>query len=129
MKREVKLITGRTLDQGIFIEHKHSDEYLNAAAICRINPKLMKEIGVDEGDRVKVITDVADVVVRAVGDDNIGEKMIFVPMGPWANFVLGMDVGMGGMPSFKGVDAKIESTDEKTPKMEELMERYRYIGR
>ena len=124
MKREVKLITGRTLDQGRFIEHKHSDGYLNAAAICQINPRLMKDIGIDEGGGVKVITDVADVVVRAVGDDNIGEEMIFVPMGPWANFVLGIDVGMAGMPSFKGVNAKIESTDEKTPKMEELMKRY-----
>ena len=92
MKREVKLITGRTLDQGIFIDHKHSDDYLNAAAICRINPRLMKDIGVDEGGGVKVITDVADVVVRSMKDDNIGEKMIFVPMVPWANFVLGMDV-------------------------------------
>lgn len=123
MKKRVKLITGRTIEQGMFIEHKTSKEYFNAAAACFMSERLIKELKIDRF--VKITTNITSVVLKSERDDGIPDNMIFIPMGPWANFVLNIDVGSSGMPSFKGVDAIIEPTEDKPLEMKDLMELYK----
>jgi len=122
-KKRVKLITGRTIEQGMFIEHKTSKEYFDATATCFMNERLIKELDIE--DYVKVNTDIASIVLRAEREKGIPKDLIFIPMGPWANFILNIDIGLSGMPSFKGVDATIEPTDDRPLELKDLIGLYK----
>jgi formylmethanofuran dehydrogenase subunit D len=46
--------------------------------------------------------------------------MVFIPMGPWANSLVGPDTGGCGTPQFKGVEVVIEPTDAPVLQIREL---------
>ncbi|MHC1635518.1 MAG: molybdopterin dinucleotide binding domain-containing protein [Candidatus Methanospirareceae archaeon] len=123
---KVKLITGRTIEQGTNLENKLSEEYFNAVAVCELSEGDMKRLGISEGEeaRVKVKTDYGEVVVKAKKGDGNPDGIVFIPMGPWANAVIGGDTHGVGMPQYKGVDAEVEKTDEKVLSIKELMQKY-----
>ncbi len=108
------LITGRTIQQGRAIEgYKHSDEYTRAAGIVELDPDDMKKLRVYTGTVVKVTTDFGTIFVRAVISTNAPHPGVaFIPMGPWANHILNVDIYSVGMPCFKGVPATIEPVPE-----------------
>ncbi|MHC1585316.1 MAG: molybdopterin dinucleotide binding domain-containing protein, partial [Candidatus Syntropharchaeia archaeon] len=120
----VKLITGRTLDQGANLENKMSEEYLKAAAICEMSGRDMDTLGISEGKNVRVKTDFGEIVVSAVKNEGNPDGIAFIPMGPWANAVIGPETGGIGMPRFKGIDAKISPTEDPVPSIKELMKEY-----
>ncbi len=108
------LITGRTIKQGMVIESKDSVMYTDANAICEFDPDDMKELGVSEGDTVRVSTDSGEVHVRAVKSLQSPHRgIIFIPMGPWANMVTSSETDSVGMPSFKGIPAELELAKDK----------------
>ena len=37
--------------------------------------------------------------------------MVFIPMGPWANILVGKDTGGCGTPQFKGLEVDVAATD------------------
>ncbi|MDF2957928.1 MAG: Formylmethanofuran dehydrogenase subunit D [Candidatus Alkanophagales archaeon MCA70_species_1] len=117
----VKLITGRTIEQGQNLENKLSEEYQKAVAVCELNEDDMKEIGVSEGENVKVKTQFGEIVVVAKKASANPKGIAFIPMGPWANAVIGGDTHGVGMPQFKGIDAEVEKTSEKVLPVKELM--------
>jgi formylmethanofuran dehydrogenase subunit D len=104
------LITGRTIRQGEALEiGKDSEEYTRAAAVCEMDPLDMEKIGVREGDIVKVSTEIGEVYVWAVKSRQAPhENTIFMPLGPWANAVVKGGTDSIGMPSFKGIPARVE---------------------
>jgi formylmethanofuran dehydrogenase subunit D len=128
---EVNLITGRTIDQGETMEiSKLSDEYTNATAICELDPEDMTQLGIKEGDNVKVSSETGSVIVKARDTTQGPHKGIaFIPMGPWVNAITGAGSGSTGMPPFKGIDVKIEpAKDERVLSAKELItEVYRGI--
>ncbi|MHC1579059.1 MAG: molybdopterin dinucleotide binding domain-containing protein [Candidatus Alkanophagales archaeon] len=117
----VKLITGRTIEQGQNLENKLSEEYQRAVAVCELSEDDMREIGVSEGENVKVKTQFGEVVVVAKKAGGSPKGVAFIPMGPWANAVIGGDTGGVGMPQFKGIEAEVEKTDERVLSVRELM--------
>ncbi|MDF2955257.1 molybdopterin dinucleotide binding domain-containing protein [Candidatus Alkanophaga liquidiphilum] len=117
----VKLITGRTIEQGQNLENKLSEEYQKVVAVCELSEDDMKAVGVSEGNNVKVKTQFGEVVVVAKKADGNPQGIAFIPMGPWANAVVGGDTGGVGMPQFKGIDAEIERTSENVPSVRELL--------
>lgn len=117
----VKLITGRTIEQGQNLENKLSEEYQKAVAVCELNEDDMKEIGVSEGENVKVKTQFGEIVVVAKKASANPKGIAFIPMGPWANAVIGGDTHGVGMPQFKGIDAEVKKTSEKVLPVKELM--------
>ncbi len=125
MTVKVKLISGRTIIQGSNIENKTSDEYFFGCARCELNSRILEKLGVKDGDDVKVKTDFGEVVVKARKCDGNPDHIAFIPMGPWANKITDPYTGGVGMPGFKGVDAEVMPTKEKTLKMIELMATYR----
>jgi formylmethanofuran dehydrogenase subunit D len=74
----------------------------------------MRKIGVKEGDTVMVNTDSGSVYVSAVRSLQAPHKgIIFLPMGPWANMVTSANTDSIGMPSFKGIPARVSVAKDK----------------
>jgi formylmethanofuran dehydrogenase subunit D len=126
----VILNTGRTIWQGQAIESgKDLKMYVDAAAIIQMNPDMMRQLGVSEGDNVKVISEYGDVVVKAVETkEPLPEGMVYIPMGPWANRVIRPDTDSTATPSFKNIPVEIIPTDEEVPDMPTLMKVYGKVG-
>lgn len=121
------LLTGRTIYQGVGKEKgKLSEEYLNSVAICEMDPEDMKLMKIKENRNVRVTNKFGSVVVRAVKSMRAPHlKTIFIPYGPWASLVMNPKTDGTGMPSLKGVPAKIESApEERILNVVELLETY-----
>jgi len=84
----------------------------------------MKELGIQDGDAIKVMTEYGEVVVRAKRNDDNPQDVIFIPMGLWANLVIEPHTSGTGMPGYKGVDATVERTEEKPKSMMEILREY-----
>jgi len=102
------LITGRTPEQGEGLHKgKDSEAYRSATALVEMNPEDMARLGIEEGQVVRVQTagGRVEVPVRA---GTLPPGLLFIPMGPVANVLVGTDTGGTGMPPFKGLAAEVE---------------------
>ena len=121
------LLTGRTIYQGVGKEQgKLSDEYLNSVAICEMDPEDMSRMMITENSSVRVTTPSGSVVVKVVKSMRAPQtRILFIPCGPWASLVMSSKTNGTGMPSLKGVPAKIESAPkEKILNVYELLKKY-----
>ena len=109
------LLTGRTIYQGVGKEKgKLSEEYLNSVAICEVDPEDMALMKIKENSTLRVITESGSVVVKAVKSMRKPHpRIIFMPYGPWASLVMNSDTDGTGMPSLKGVPARVEAAPEE----------------
>ena len=107
---EVTLLTGRTIEQGVGKEQgKVSDEYFESVAVCYIDPNDLKKLGIKEDSHILVSTEYGSVVVKAAKSlRGPHEGIVFIPYGPWANAVVSNETDSIGMPSLKGIPAKID---------------------
>ncbi|MBU7024903.1 MAG: hypothetical protein HXS40_12140 [Theionarchaea archaeon] len=120
---KIVLLSGRTTKQGVTAEiGKTCEEYLQNVAVIQLNPALMEQMGVKNGDPVEVQTTHGSAVVVCCGSD-IEENMGFIPYGPWANLLIGGDTQGTGMPDSKGVEAELKKTDKKVESVDELLAR------
>ncbi len=126
----VILNTGRTVWQGQAIESgKDLQMFINAAAICHINQDMMDELGIKDGDNVKIVSEYGDVIVKAVNTkEELPEGMVYVPMGPWANRVIRPNTDSTATPSFKNVPVDLTPTEEPVLDMPTLMKVYGKIS-
>jgi len=113
MEINVNLLTGRTIAQGQAIEYKDTVVYTKATGICELDVKDMAKLGVKDGDTVEIETAHGKVCVEAKKAGHEQEGIAFIPMGLWANMVIGDDTDSIGMPTYKGVSAKIRAAKEK----------------
>lgn len=118
---KIRINSGRTVIQGSHVDRKNSPEYFRETSTIRLNPVDMMEIGIDDGERVKAKTDNLSIVLRAVSDDTIKRGTGFLPLGPYANFLVDGTTHSTGMPDFKQTDADIEATVDKITTVGELM--------
>jgi len=112
---KVILITGRTISQGTARDAKKTlKEYVESGAVCELDPGDLEKLRIKEGDTVRIKTSYGAVTVRAVISTQAPHPgIVFVPMGPWANEVIGPDTDGIGMPSFKSISAEIETALEE----------------
>jgi len=112
----VTLITGRTIEQGVGKEHgKGSDEYFQSVSVCHIDPEDLKKLGVNEGSNVTISTSCGSVVVKALKSLRSPHGgVVFMPYGPWANSIVSPETDSIGMPSLKGIRARIEPAPNKS---------------
>jgi formylmethanofuran dehydrogenase subunit D len=96
------LITGRTRDQakGLHSGGGGSVEHIKATAKVEMSPDDMKRLTIIEGDVVRVTSSSGTIEVPAYESD-LPQGMIFIPMGPSANKLVGAETFGTGMPSFK----------------------------
>jgi formylmethanofuran dehydrogenase subunit D len=110
------MISGRTLGQGASSEAKMSPEFFKATSFCALSEEDLRSLGISEDGNVLVRTKFGEVVVSAKKDEGLPSGIIFIPMGPWANSIVGPETGGCGTPQFKGVEAEVEGT--KMPVMD-----------
>jgi len=120
---EVTVISGRSLSQARSRElGKFSDEYSRSVAVCELDPEDMEELGVLEGENVRVKTQFGEVVLRATTSKQAPHKrVVFIPYGAWASMLFGTSTHTSGMPTLKGVKATLERTPhQKVATLEEI---------
>lgn len=113
--------TGRSIKQGVHVKSKYHPDYAQETSSCFMNPLDLFEMGIDEGDTVSVTGEGGRVVMRVVQSEIVGEGTIFIPFGPYANFILPCRTHSTGMPDFKSCSVDIEPTNEETKTIGELM--------
>lgn len=111
----VKLVTGRTIDQGVGKEcGKASKEYVQSVSVCYIDPDDMRKLGIKEKTNVQVFTEHGAVVVTALKSKRAPHSgVVYIPYGPWANMVIDPETDEIGMPSLKGIPAYVEPAPDK----------------
>ncbi|MEM3437521.1 MAG: molybdopterin dinucleotide binding domain-containing protein [Nitrososphaerales archaeon] len=127
MKFKAILLTGRSLKQGMGKElSKVSDKYMESVSVCEVHPKDAEELGLKEGDSIRVTTQFGSIVVKCNISQNIAKPgVVFIPYGPYANMIMGPDTDSSGMPSFKGITAEVEpAPQEKVLSVKELLSEY-----
>jgi formylmethanofuran dehydrogenase subunit D len=117
--------SGRTVVQGSHVGRKNSPEYLRETSGLRLNPVDMMEMGIDDGELVKATTSGISVVLRAISDETIKRGTGFLPLGPYANTLVGGSTHSTGMPDFKETEVNVEPTEEGISTVGELM---RHLG-
>jgi formylmethanofuran dehydrogenase subunit D len=114
--------TGRTVNQGASVENKRSAAYNDETGTCFMHLFDMMDLGVDERENVRVTSPFGEVVLRVVSDEHLKPGTIFVPYGPYANYIIDGETHSTGMPDFKSTRVTIEPTDEARKTIYELME-------
>jgi len=119
------LNTGSTVEQGSITKggKKMSKEYTEKAALCYLNPKDFRELWYEKGsylEKVKVVSEVGEVVLFVKPDEGIARGQIFVPRGPWSNVVISAETFGTGSPFYKGMEVEVLPTDEEVLDCKEL---------
>lgn len=120
------MISGRTLAQGAACESKMSPDFFRATAVCSLSEEDYKSLGLSRERNVLISNGFGQVVLTSHSDPGLPPGIVFIPMGPWANALVGPNTGGCGTPQFKGVEVNVEAT--KSPVME-IKELFRDIGR
>ncbi len=120
------MISGRTLAQGAGCESKMSPDFLRAVSVCHLSSEDYKSLGLSEGRNVLLKNSVGQAVLSARPDPGLSKGLVFIPMGPWANALVGKDTGGCGTPHFKGVEVEVVATDEPVLEIRDL---FRALGR
>ena len=106
---EFILITGRTRAQGDGLHQgRDSEAYVRATRLVEMSEEDMAGLDLDEGARVFVSTPIGAVEVP-VTKGNLPQGMLFMPMGPTANLLIGGETDSTGMPTFKGASAEVKA--------------------
>ncbi len=114
------MISGRTLAQGAGCESKMSSDFVKAVAICHLSEKDFKSLGLSEGRNVLLKNEFGQVVLTAKNDAGLPDSMVFIPMGPWANVLVGTETGGCGTPHFKGLEVEVAATNSPVLNIREL---------
>ena len=114
------MISGRTLAQGAGCESKMSTDFFKAVAICHLSEKDFKSLGLSEGQNVLLKNEFGQVVLTAKKDAGLPDSMVFIPMGPWANVLVGTESGGCGTPHFKGLEVEVAATNSPVLNIREL---------
>ncbi len=102
------LITGRTRGQADGL-HKGagSPAHLEATSFVELSPEDMTRLGLEEGQQVRLRSDTG-LVEAPVRTGNLPPGLLFIPMGPTANTLVGTNTFGTGMPSFKSQRVRLE---------------------
>lgn len=108
MENFFTLISGRTRAQADGL-HKGagSQDHIKATSFVEIGQEDMNRLGITVGQLVLIRSDSGTVEAR-VHSANLPPGLIFIPMGPTANRLVGTETFGTGMPSFKGESVEVE---------------------
>ncbi len=108
MENLFTLISGRTKKQAAGL-HKGagSVEHIEATSFVEISAEDMIRLGVTEGQTIKIVSSAGSVELPAYKAD-LPLRLLFIPMGPAANKLVGTETFGVGMPSFKGQQVTVE---------------------
>jgi formylmethanofuran dehydrogenase subunit D len=84
-----------------------STEHINATSYVEIGMHDMSRLEIQEGEIVRLHSQAGQVEVP-VRSGNLPAGLLFIPMGPIANTLVGTETFGTGMPLFKGQYVKLE---------------------
>ena len=116
------LNTGRTIQQGVAVDHKGSSGYKDAVSLCYMNPVDLMALGIEEGARVTLTSRAGMVVLITRVAEGMNRGEVFVPLGPYANHIISPETHATGMPDFKGEPVDIAVTDKPVKDIGSVME-------
>lgn len=114
--------SGRTYMQGEQLYYKETPEYSAQTSICFIHPLDLLKLGIDGGDNVEIETGAGITVFRTVATEDLVPGEIFLPCGPYANFILPPNTHSTGAPDFKTLEVEVRSTDREPVSAWDLLE-------
>ncbi len=102
------LIPGRSTEQGTSVGDKSSARYLEATRTLRMNPDDMKQLGLQDGARVRLRSAHGEVEVAALsGKDELPPGILFIAYGPESSKLMSGETQGTGMPDSKGIDVEL----------------------
>lgn len=116
------LNTGRTILQGVEVDHKGSPVYRAAVSVCYMNPVDLMDLGIEEGERVLLTSQAGTIVLTTWTAAGVNRGEVFVPLGPYANHIISAETHATGMPDFKGEPVDVVPTDERVKDIGSVME-------
>jgi formylmethanofuran dehydrogenase subunit D len=111
MAEIMTLIPGRTSRQGTSLNAgKLKEEYLNVTSTLEMNEEDMSRLGLQDGDRVRLRTEIGETVVHCKGRkaDDLPAGLLFMAYGPASSQLMGGDTAGTGMPLSKNLDVEVE---------------------
>ncbi len=122
------MISGRTLAQGAGCECKMSPDFFKAVSVCSLSDEDYKTLGLTDKRNVVIKNEYGSAVFSARIDEGLPPGIIFIPMGPWANVLVGPDTGGCGTPQFKGVEVEVQATDRAVQDVRDLFRSIVKVG-
>ncbi len=111
MAETMTLIAGRTMKQGQSLNAgKLKDDYLEVTSTGEMNLDDMARLGLSDGDRVRLRTEVGETVIRCKGrkPEDLPEGLIFIAYGPPSSQLMDSDTALSGMPISKNLEVEVE---------------------
>lgn len=105
------LTPGRTSRQGTTLnEGKYTDGYIDETSVLQMCTADMQQLGLAEGDRVRMWNDVGEVTVsvKASKGDELPAGMLFISYGDISSRLMGLDTHGSGMPDSKAIDVLVD---------------------
>lgn len=119
---KLMMTSGRTHEQGAQLYFKDKKEYSEETSYCFINPMDAMEIGVEEKDNVLITSSAGSTVFSIRESPETPQGIVFIPCGPFANFILHEITHSTGAPDFKGMPVEVEPTSLPLKSAWDLME-------
>lgn len=108
LSKDLTLITGRTRRQADGLHRgKETEEYRRATELVQMNAEDMARLGIEDDAMVRVRTSAGAVEVPVQAGD-LPSGLVFMPLGPTANVLIGTETEATGIPPFKGLAAEVE---------------------
>jgi formylmethanofuran dehydrogenase subunit D len=114
--------TCRTIVQGAHVERKGTLEYREETSCMRMHPVDMMDLEIEEGATVMVASPQGLVVLHASASKEVEKGHVYVPLGPYANHLIGGETHGTGMPDFKTTSVEVSPTDQEVLPVWKLME-------
>jgi formylmethanofuran dehydrogenase subunit D len=111
MAETMTLIAGRSSKQGTSLNiGKLKDEYRQVTNTVEMNLDDMARLGLQEGDQVRLRTEIGETVVQCTGRKatDLPVGMLFIAYGPSSSQLMGGDTAGTGMPISKHLDVEVE---------------------
>jgi len=126
METAVTIVTFRDIFQDEAAKKsKFTDEFRDLCARILLDKQDMASLGLKDGQKVRVQSEVGSVIVIAkTSDDDPHPRLAFMTFSPWSNQLAGEDACMSGAR----IAAKLSPSDESVTQISELLQRMRAQG-
>lgn len=111
MAETMHLIAGRSSKQGTSLNvGKLGDEYREVTSTLEMNLEDMERLGLSDGDKVRLRTEIGEVVVGCVGrkPEDLPSGVLFLAYGPQSSQLMAGETEGTGMPISKNILVEVE---------------------
>jgi len=115
MAETMMLIAGRSSKQGTSLnEGKLKQNYIDVTNTVEMNENDMIRLGVKDGDKVRLSTDLGETVAQCKGRKakDLPSGLLFIAYGPPSSLLMGGETAGTGMPISKNLDVTVEPVRE-----------------